>query len=128
MKRTVLLLSMLAFSAGVFAQGGGWQAPRGVRQIEIWPTGAVPDMEGITLPPERVETTKAPDVVAGRPYAAVYNVAKPTMTIFPPKGRNTGVSMVVFPGGGFKLLAMDLEGTEICNWMTSKGIHGGLVR
>ncbi len=38
MKRTVLLLSMLAFSAGVFAQGGGWRAPEGLRQIEIWPT------------------------------------------------------------------------------------------
>ncbi|HEV7701658.1 MAG TPA: hypothetical protein VGO43_15615, partial [Pyrinomonadaceae bacterium] len=73
MKRTFLLLSMLAFSAGVFAQGG-WRAPEGLRQIEIWPTGAVPDMEGITLPPERVETTKAPDVIAGRPYTAVYNV------------------------------------------------------
>src|SRR4051812_30479174 len=127
MKRTVLLLSMLAFSAGVFAQAGGLRAPEGLRQIEIWPTRA-PAMEGITLPPERVETTKAPDVVAGRPYTAVYNVATPTMTIFPPKGRNTGVSMVVFPGGGFQLLAMDLEGTEICDWMTSKGITCVLLR
>ena len=117
---------MLAFSAGVLAQGG-WRAPRGLRQIEIWPTGA-PDMEGIALPPERVDKTKAPDVVAGRPYTAVYNVATPTMTIFPPKGRNTGVSMVVFPGGGFQLLAMDLEGTEICDWMTSKGITCVLLR
>src|SRR3954453_14275079 len=127
MKRTVLLLSMLALSAGVFGQGGGWQAPKGLKQIEMWPPAA-PDMEGITLPPERVETTKAPDVVAGRPYTAVYNVATPTMTIFPPKGRNTGVSMVVFPGGGFQLLAMDLEGTEICDWMTSKGITCVLLK
>ncbi len=118
---------MLAFSAGVFAQGSGWRAPKGLKQIEIWPTG-VPDMEGITLPPERVEMTKAPDVVAGRPYTAVYNVATPTMTIFPPQGRNTGVSMVVFPGGGFQLLAMDLEGTEICDWMTSKGITCVLLK
>src|SRR4051812_30864552 len=120
MKRTLLLLSMLAFSAGVFAQRG-WQAPKDLKQIGIWPTNKVPDMEGISLPPERVEMTKAPDVVAGRPYTAVYNVTTPTMTIFPPKGRNTGVSMVVFPGGGFQLLAMDLEGTEICDWMTRKG-------
>ena len=127
MKQTVLLLLMLAFSAGVFAQDAGWRAPEGLRQIEIWPTAA-PDMEGITLPPERVETTKAPDVVAGRPYTAVYNVATPTMTIFPPKGKNTGVSMVVFPGGGFQLLAMDLEGTEICDWMTSKGITCVLLK
>ena len=36
--------------------------------------------------------------------------------------------MVVFPGGGFQLLAMDLEGTEICDWMTSKGITCVLLR
>src|SRR5947209_10263900 len=103
MKQAVLLLSVLAFSAGVFAQGG-WRAPKGLKQIEIWPAG-VPDMEGITLPPETVKGT-----------AGIYNVATPTMTIYPPKGRNTGVSMVVFPGGGFQMLAMGLEGTEICDW------------
>ena len=50
------------------------------------------------------------------------------MTVFPPKGKNTGVSMVVFPGGGFQVLAIDLEGTEICDWMTSKGITCVLLK
>ena len=50
------------------------------------------------------------------------------MTIFPAKGKNSGVSMVVFPGGGFQMLAIDLEGTEICNWMTSKGITCALLK
>ena len=85
-------------------------------------------MDGFSQPPERVETTKPPDVVAGRPYAAVYDVSTPTMTVFPPKGKNTGVSMVVFPGGGFQLLAIDLEGTEICDWMTAKGITCVLLK
>jgi acetyl esterase/lipase len=44
------------------------------------------------------------------------------MTVFPPKGTNTGAAMIVFPGGGFKALAITGEGTEICNWLTSKGI------
>ncbi len=39
------------------------------------------------------------------------------MTVYAAKGRNTGVAMVVFPGGGFQLLAMDSEGTEICDWL-----------
>jgi acetyl esterase/lipase len=30
--------------------------------------------------------------------------------------------VVVFPGGGYKILAIDLEGTEVCDWLTSKGI------
>jgi acetyl esterase/lipase len=50
------------------------------------------------------------------------------MTVFPAQGKNTGASMVVYPGGGFKLLAMDLEGTEICDWMTAKGITCVLLK
>jgi acetyl esterase/lipase len=85
-------------------------------------------MDGVARPPERVETTKAPDLVAGRPYLVAYDVTSPTITIFPPKGRNTGAAIVVFPGGGFKLLAMDLEGTEICDWLTAKGITCVLLK
>jgi acetyl esterase/lipase len=108
-------------------QVGIWQPPSGLEQIAIWPNGA-PDMANVSQPAERVEVTKAPDVVAGHPYTAVYDVASPTITVFQPKGRNTGASMVVFPGGGFKLLAMDLEGTEICDWMTAKGITCVLLK
>jgi acetyl esterase/lipase len=38
------------------------------------------------------------------------------------KGDNTGAAIVVFPGGGYQILAIDLEGTEVCDWLTSKGI------
>jgi acetyl esterase/lipase len=106
---------------------GIWQPPAGLKQVPIWPTGA-PDMEGVSQPPERVETTTAPDLVGGRPYTVVYDVTSPTMTIFPPKGRDTGAAIVVFPGGGFQLLAMDLEGTEVCDWLTSKGITCVLLK
>src|SRR5688572_23443333 len=50
------------------------------------------------------------------------------MTIYPPKGKNTGVTVVVFPGGGYQVLAMDLEGTEVCDWLTPKGITCVLVK
>ena len=106
---------------------GVWQPPSGLKQIPIWPDVA-PDMADVPQPAERVEVTKAPDVVAGRPYTATYDVTSPTMTVFPPKGKNTGASMVVFPGGGFQLLAMDLEGTEVCDWMTAKGITCVLLK
>jgi acetyl esterase/lipase len=109
------------------AEVGAWQPPSGLKQIPIWPNDA-PDMEGVSQPAERVELTKAPDFVAGHPWSAVYDVTSPTMTVFPPKGENTGAAMVVFPGGGFKLLAMDLEGTEICDWMTAKGITCVLLK
>lgn len=106
---------------------GVWQPPSGLKQIQIWPNGA-PNMEDVSQPAERVELTKAPDVVAGQPYTVVYDVTSPTMTVFPPRGKNTGASMVVFPGGGFKLLAMDLEGTEVCDWMTARGVTCVLLK
>jgi acetyl esterase/lipase len=44
------------------------------------------------------------------------------MTVYAPGGKNTGVAMIVFPGGGYQDLAIDLEGTEVCDWLTSRGM------
>jgi acetyl esterase/lipase len=50
------------------------------------------------------------------------------MTVYSPKGKNTGAAVVVFPGGGYWILAIDLEGTEVCDWLTSKGITCVLLK
>jgi acetyl esterase/lipase len=50
------------------------------------------------------------------------------MTVYSPKGKNTGVAVVVFPGGGYQVLAIDLEGTEVCDWLTPKGITCVLMK
>jgi acetyl esterase/lipase len=50
------------------------------------------------------------------------------MTVYSPKGKNTGVAVVVFPGGGYQILAMDLEGTEVCDWLTPRGITCVLLK
>jgi acetyl esterase/lipase len=52
----------------------------------------------------------------------VGNVTRPTMTVYPARGRGTGAAVIVFPGGGYQILAIDLEGTEVCDWLTAKGI------
>ena len=67
-------------------------------------------------------------LVAGRPWVEVDNVSRPTMTVYSPKGKNTGAAVVVFPGGGYQILAIDLEGTEVCDWLTSKGITCVLLK
>src|SRR6185295_4712365 len=69
-----------------------------------------------------------PWVVAGKPFVFVVNVSQPTMTVYAPKGTNAGVAVVVFPGGGYNALAIDLEGTEICDWLTSRGITAVLLK
>ncbi|TPG21166.1 alpha/beta hydrolase [Sphingomonas koreensis] len=44
------------------------------------------------------------------------------MTIYPPRGRNSGAALMVFPGGGYEALAIDLEGSEVCDWATGLGM------
>ena len=64
----------------------------------------------------------------GQTWVSVNNVSQPTMTVYSPKGTNTGVAVVVFPGGGYFCLAIDLEGTEICDWLNSRGITAVLLK
>lgn len=58
----------------------------------------------------------------------VRNVSNPTITVFSPKEHNTGTAIIVFPGGGYNKLAIDLEGSEICEWLASTGITGVLLK
>jgi len=58
----------------------------------------------------------------------VANVTQPTLTVYSPKSVNTGVAVVVFPGGGYRELAIDLEGTEVCDWLVAKGITCVLLK
>lgn len=56
------------------------------------------------------------------------NVTRPTITLYSPKEKNTGAAVIVFPGGGYQILAIDLEGTGICDWLTSTGISCVLLK
>ncbi|HEY3989652.1 MAG TPA: alpha/beta hydrolase [Acidobacteriaceae bacterium] len=111
---------------GLRAQTPVWQPSPGHTQIPIWP-GAVPDARPVTGP-EVAETTGKNSLVAGKPWVAVSNVSRPTMTVYSPTGKNTGAAVVVFPGGGYEILAIDLEGTEVCDWLTSRGITCVLLK
>ena len=104
---------------------GVWQPGRGLRQIPLWPAGtaiARPELDG----PET--TVKGTRLVGGRIWRAVRNVAVPTMTVYPAKGSNTGTAMLVLPGGGYEVVAIDLEGSEICDWVTARGMTCVLLK
>jgi acetyl esterase/lipase len=127
----VLCVTVALGSDGAWAdawrppQGLPWQPQQGLVQVPIWP-GVVPD--GKPVPGQETQSHGKNDVVAGKPYSWVTNVTRPTMTVYTPKGRNTGAAVVVFPGGGFQILAIDLEGTEICDWLTSAGVTCVLLK
>jgi acetyl esterase/lipase len=50
------------------------------------------------------------------------------MTVYSPTAKDTGAAIIVFPGGGYLDLAIDLEGTEVCDWLIPKGITCVLLK
>jgi acetyl esterase/lipase len=84
------------------------------KQLPIWTT-SIPDSTLI----KGTETYKD---------GMVFNVSHPTITIYSPKGFNTGAAVIVFPGGGYNKLAIELEGSEICEWLSAIGITGILLK
>ena len=125
MKHVIFALCVVIASSRLSAQTSVWQPSPGHTQVPIWP-GAAPDAQPVAGP-ESAATDKDSSI-AGKPYLSVRNVSQPTMTVYAPKGNNTGAAVVVFPGGGYEILAIDLEGTEVCDWLASKGITAVLLK
>lgn len=61
---------------------------------------------------------------------AVFNISKPTLTVYPPDGAHapTGTAVIVCPGGGFHSLSIMQEGYDVVKWLQSKGITAFLLR
>ncbi len=109
------------------SQSSAWPPSPDHLTIPIWP-GAAPGAP-TDLPPEANLTTAKDGSPAGRLVYRVGNVVKPTITLY--KVKNAGgpaPAVVVFPGGGYRILAIDLEGTEICDWLTSVGVNCVLLK
>jgi len=119
MKRIAVALSLLALCEIVFAKPFDWPPTGEQKQIPLWP-GAAPDGKPVPAQEAEIRSEKDPE---GHTGVAVTNITAPTLTVYSPtNGKNTGAAVVVFPGGGFQVLAITLEGTEVCDWLTSKGI------
>ena len=87
--------------------------------IPLWPklSTAVGIQESDTTKP-------TDDLIGGRRVIRLTGVTKPTVTFFPaPQANNSGTAIFVFPGGGYRILAFDLEGTEVCTWLNSVGVN-----
>src|SRR5882762_3607600 len=121
MKPLLFALCVVFACDSLSAQTPAWQPSPGHTQVPIWP-GAAPD----------AQPAAGPEVSrwwpAGRGGFTLGNVSQPTMTVYSPEGKNTGAAVVVFPGGGYEDLAIDLEGTEVCDWLTPKGITCVLLK
>lgn len=124
----IMTLSVTAFAQPSFAQSSGWPPSKDHVTLQIWP-GTAPGAP-TNLPPEADTTSGKDNTVAGRPVIRLGNVVTPTITLYKANnsGNTTGPAVVVFPGGGYKILAIDLEGTEVCDWLTSIGVNCVLLK
>jgi acetyl esterase/lipase len=124
MTKSLRLIVCVAIAfCSVGAQASVWQPSPGHTQVPIWPTAVSDALSGV-----EPETTKQHPPIAGKPWTEVGSVTKPAITVYSPKGKNTGAAIVVFPGGGYRILAIDLEGTEVCDWLISRGITCVLLK
>jgi len=129
MIRSLIALSVVLAFGGPRPQSPeqtpAWQPSPGHTQVSIWPD-AVPDAQPVAGP--EVAAAESESLVAGKPWTFVGKVSRPTMIVYSPTGKNTRAAVVVFPGGGYSILAIDLEGTEVCDWLTSRGITCVLLK
>lgn len=127
MRKCLFFLAAVGLlSVGLFAQKPAWQPAPGHLTLDLWPHGAPGAQSNAGA---ETDTTTAKDrLVAGKAVIRLGNVSAPTLTVYSPKQKNTGVAVVVFPGGSYHILAIDLEGTEVCDWLNSAGITCVLVK
>jgi acetyl esterase/lipase len=127
MKKSLLLCAtFVAYTITACAQKSPWQPAPGHVTLPLWPKVA----PGAPANPQpEIDTTKLTDnLIAGKPLVRLGNVSSPTLTLYSPKGNATWPAVVVFPGGGYQILAIDLEGTEVCDWLNSINVACVLVK
>ncbi len=91
--------------------------------LTLWPDGAS-EPAGFKADPEAEITRDKPDGVR-----RLGNVSVPTLTIFrPDKPAANGAAVLVCPGGGYSILAIEHEGTQVCEWFNSLGITAALLK
>ena len=107
MKRHYLFIILIFFCHSLYSQN---------LTMKVWPNGA-PNHNGMNEPEEKYD--------GGR----VRNISEAEMYVYlPDKEINTGTAMLIFPGGGYRIEAIDHEGHEIAKWLNKKGIAGIVLK
>jgi acetyl esterase/lipase len=95
--------------------------------VRLW-SGSAPGDIG-SVGEEKDTSTPGTGLVAGKPLIRLGNVTDPMIEVFrAPADKNTGAAVLVCPGGGYNILAYDLEGTEVCEWLNSIGVTGVVLK
>lgn len=121
LKTSFLLITVLSIASFTRASGYHHLKPDTVKAIEIWPRSRMlKDLSGKQL--KEHDTSKPGDSII-----RLIDVTAPTIKVFKPAKPN-GTAVIVCPGGGYYILAMNLEGEEVCNWLNSFGVTAILLK
>ena len=118
----------LAWGASLVAATAFAQRPPQLAQpltsrqvLQVWP-GKPPGAQSSTLK----ESVMA---VPHTNLHLVRNVGEPTLTVFQPKSGNPSkTAVIIAPGGGFRVLAIDQEGYWVAEWFAQHGITAFVLK
>jgi acetyl esterase/lipase len=119
-RRVALLLAFLAVAVPVAVHAQQTVLP-------LWPHTLPQPAQ--TTAAETDLTTPNDGQISGHRTARLTNVTHPTLSVYAPAaGKNTHAAALVFPGGGYQILAWDGEGLDTCKWLNSLGMTCLLVK
>lgn len=90
--------------------------------VKLWPQGA-PEKPGFKIEPEKEVENLRNDGIK-----RLTNVSDPTITVYQPASNPTGTAVLVCPGGGYNILAITHEGTDVCEYLNSLGVTAILLK
>ena len=91
--------------------------------VPLWPGGA-PGHGAGNVKEKVVEQGKGP-----KHDRRVSSIHDPSLTVFlPSQEKATGAAVVICPGGGHRVLAIDHEGYEVAQWLASQGVAGFVLK
>jgi acetyl esterase/lipase len=121
--KTLRIAMLLAFAT----LACGPAAAEKTLMVSVWPGQPPNEKEPAG---EEKDLTKPEDaLIAGKRVIRLGNVSRPTLSIFrPPKEKDTGAAVLIAPGGGYNILAWDLEGEEVAEWLNTIGVTGIVLK
>lgn len=91
--------------------------------LDLWPDDRMPGPAPMVEGDERDLTKPEDKLIAGERIIKLGHVSTPQVHVYlPPSDKANGSAVVICPGGGFSILAWDLEGTEVAEWLNELGV------
>ena len=133
-RELIFTFGILVFVVGGWLMMSGGTEAHAVPPAEnaevlmVWPESAT-DKQLKNIGKEHDATKDSDELIAGKRVQRITNVGKAELHFWPaPSDKNTGTSVVICPGGGFYILAWDLEGTEVAKWLNSIGVNAFILK